>query len=139
MGVDRVARWEVATPLLGAPYIAFLATTSPDGGPHVAPIWVATRGERIVMTSNEGTAKLRNLRRDPRVAISVHASSDPLVAVTVFGRVESEATGDDATTLADAISIAYSGQAWDWAPGERERCTMLTIAPERVVPMLDQT
>lgn len=136
MGVDH---WDAAAPLLGAPHIAFLATTNLDGGPHVAPVWVATRGERIVMTSNEGTAKLRNLRRDPRAAISVHGSSDPLVAVTVFGHVESEAKGDDATSLADAISTAYSGKGWDWTPGERERCTMLTIAPDRVVPMRDHT
>lgn len=136
MGVEH---WDVAASLLRAPHIAFLATTTADGAPHVAPVWVATRDDRIVMTSNEGTAKLRNVRRDPRVAISVHAGSNPLRAVTVFGRVEREATGEEATTLADAISVAYDGQPWDWAPGERERCTMLTIAPERVVPMLDQT
>jgi len=134
-----VDRWEVAVELLGAPHVAFLATTNADGGPHVAPVWATTRGDRIVMTSNEGTAKLRNVRRDPRVAIAVHAGSNPLRAVTVFGHVERATTGDEATALADEISLAYDGEPWDWGPGERERCTKLTIAPDRVVPMLDHT
>ncbi len=131
--------WDLAARLLAAPNIAFLATTTEDRAPHVAPVWVTTRDERILLTSNEGTAKLRNVRRDPRVAIAVHAGSNPLRAATVFGHVERETTGEEATVVADELSLAYDGQPWEWAPGERERCTMLTIAPDRVVPMLDHT
>jgi PPOX class probable F420-dependent enzyme len=128
--------WERVQGLFRAPHIAFLAVTEPDGAPHVSPVWVTVEDGLIRLTTGERTAKRRALRVDPRVAISVHASSDPLVAATVFGRVVAEVTGDEAVALGDRISIAYEGEPWDWQPGERERTVALSIAPERVASMV---
>ena len=51
--------------------IAHLATVLPDGSPHTVPLWVGTHGDRIVFLTGPGSRKARNLRHDPRVALSV--------------------------------------------------------------------
>jgi hypothetical protein len=67
----------------------------------------------------------------------VHASSDPLVGATVFGRVVSGVIGKEAVALGDRISVAYEGRPWDWEPGEREATVAFSIEPERVVTMVE--
>lgn len=49
---------------------AHFVTLNPDGSPHVAIIWVGLDGDEIVAAHLFDQKKLRNLRRDPRVAIS---------------------------------------------------------------------
>ncbi|MBI3648058.1 MAG: pyridoxamine 5'-phosphate oxidase family protein [Actinobacteria bacterium] len=49
--------------------VARMATVSPDGTPHVAPICPVLDGDRIVVASGTASAKVRNLRRQPRLAI----------------------------------------------------------------------
>src|SRR5256885_4104369 len=50
---------------------AKLATSGPDGQPHVMPVWFALDGEELVFTTWGDSVKGRNLRRNPRVAIVV--------------------------------------------------------------------
>ena len=40
-----------------------VATVRADGGPHVTPAWIALDGDTIVLTTGEGSAKARHLRR----------------------------------------------------------------------------
>jgi PPOX class probable F420-dependent enzyme len=51
--------------------IAHLATVLPDGSPHTTPVYVGAHGDRIVFFTGPGMRKARNLRRDPRVALSI--------------------------------------------------------------------
>ena len=54
--------------LLDGTSIAHLATVLPDGSPHTTPVYV---GDRIVFFAGPGSLKARNLRRDPRMALSI--------------------------------------------------------------------
>src|SRR5215510_6307255 len=55
--------------------LAHVTTIDPDGTPHVTLAWAGVDGERIVMATffNLEQRKLRNVRRDPRVVLSVQA------------------------------------------------------------------
>lgn len=130
-----VADWEIAEPACHAPHIGHVATLLADGAPHVVPIWLDAAGDELLLNTTEGSAKLRHLRRDPRVAVSIHASSDPFLALTILGTVVAEETGERAAQHIDRLSIAYDGQQWAFAPGERERRVMLHIRPSRVIRM----
>ena len=55
--------------------IAHLATVLPDGSPHATPVYVGAHGDRIVFFTGPGTRKARNLRRDPRMALSIAPSA----------------------------------------------------------------
>ena len=65
---------------------AHLATLMPDGSPQVTPVWVDYEGDRIVVNSAEGRVKPRNVREDPRVALSATDPDNPYEAVIVRGR-----------------------------------------------------
>jgi PPOX class probable F420-dependent enzyme len=50
---------------------AVIATSNEDGSPHQTVVWYLLRGDDIVMNTARGRVKERNLRRDPRLAITV--------------------------------------------------------------------
>lgn len=66
---------------------AHLATVNPDGSPQVSPVWVDVAGDVIRVNTAKGRVKVRNVTKDPRVALSVTADDDPLRRVLVQGDV----------------------------------------------------
>jgi PPOX class probable F420-dependent enzyme len=50
--------------------LAHVTTLDPDGTPHVSVAWVGLEGEELVIATLFDQRKLRNLRRDPRIALS---------------------------------------------------------------------
>jgi PPOX class probable F420-dependent enzyme len=107
--------------------IAHLATVLPDGSPHTVPLWVATRGDRIVFLTGPDSRKARNLRRDPRVALSIAPADNPFEPVVVRGQVVEWLEGDAAWEVVDEISAKYLGQPY---PRGQER-VIGVIKPER--------
>ena len=73
--------------LLESPNFAHLATVMPDGSPQVTPVWVDYDGEHVLVDTAEGRQKPRNLRRDPRVALSVVDQGNAYAWVAIRGRV----------------------------------------------------
>jgi PPOX class probable F420-dependent enzyme len=63
-----------ARAVLEGPNLAHVVTLEPDGGPHVSCVWVGLDGDEVVFGSLGPWRKLRNLERDPRVALSIEAS-----------------------------------------------------------------
>ena len=51
--------------------LAHLVTLNPDGSPQVSAVWVGLDGDEIVSGHLGDRQKLRNVRRDPRVALSL--------------------------------------------------------------------
>lgn len=54
--------------------LAHVATIDPDGKPHVTLAWVGVDDDEIVFATLGDQRKLRNLRRDPRVTISIETA-----------------------------------------------------------------
>ena len=66
---------ESARALLEGPALAHLVTLEPDGRPQVSIVWVGLDGDEIVCGHIPEHRKLRNIRRDPRVALSIEADT----------------------------------------------------------------
>jgi PPOX class probable F420-dependent enzyme len=62
---------EAQTEFLRWARVGRLATVSADGAPHVVPVCPVLDGEEVVFLVMSGTAKLRNLRGEPRVALVI--------------------------------------------------------------------
>jgi PPOX class probable F420-dependent enzyme len=92
--------------------IAHLASLLPDGAPHTIPVWAGTYGDHIVFLTGPESRKARNLRRDPRVALSMTAPDNPFQPVIIRGRVVEWLEGDDAWTIIDELSAKYIGQPY---------------------------
>jgi PPOX class probable F420-dependent enzyme len=74
---------EEARRLLESDAVAHVVTLNEDGSPQVAAAWVGVEADEIVLATIPEQRKLRNLRRDPRVAISV-----PSTKVNDWGLLE---------------------------------------------------
>jgi PPOX class probable F420-dependent enzyme len=107
--------------------VAHLATVLPDGAPHSVPLWVTTVGERIAFLTGPDSRKARNLRRDPRVALSLTPLDNPFEPIIVRGHVVEWLEGDEAWKIVDQIAMKYIGQPY---PREQERVIAL-IEPDR--------
>lgn len=92
--------------------IAHLATVLPDGSPHSIPLWVSTLDDKIIFLTGPDSQKARNLRRDPRVALSLAPVDNPYEPVIVRGRVVQWVDGDEGWALVDQIAMKYLGQPY---------------------------
>ncbi|BCJ47386.1 PPOX class F420-dependent enzyme [Actinoplanes ianthinogenes] len=102
--------------------IAHLATVLPDGAPHTTPVYVGTHGDRVVFFTGPGTRKAGNLRRDPRVALSIAPADNPFQPVVVRGRVVGWVEGDPAWEIIDRLVAKYIDQPY---PRDQERVVAL--------------
>ncbi|HKN96156.1 MAG TPA: TIGR03618 family F420-dependent PPOX class oxidoreductase [Pseudonocardiaceae bacterium] len=107
--------------------IAHLASVLPDGGPHSVPVWIGTHGDRIAVITGPDSRKARNLRRDPRVALSLTEVDNPFQPVIVRGRVVEWIDGDAGWAIVDRIATKYIGVPY---PRDEERVALL-IEPDR--------
>src|SRR5436309_12705987 len=113
---------------------AHLATVGPDGDPQVTPVWIDYDGTSIRFNTAKGRVKVRNLARNPRVALSIQDPDNPYRYVQVRGRVV-EATEQGADAHIDALAKKYLGQ--DRYPFRQpgEVRILYTVRPERVQGM----
>ncbi len=111
-----------------------LATRMKDGSPQVSPVWVDTEGDHIVVNSATGRLKDRNMRADPRVALSVTDPDDPYSAVMIRGRVV-KITEEGADAHIDKMAKKYLGQdQYPYRTSDEVR-VLYYIEPERVGTM----
>ncbi len=90
-GEEISAFLQRATPAL----VGVVATVRADCSPHAVPVWYGWDGHTVNVWTDQERAWVHNLRRDPRVAFTVQESTPPYGAVTMRGRAEPSATGDD--------------------------------------------
>ena len=64
-----------------------LGTLMKDGSPQVTPVWVDYDGQYVRINSAKGRVKDLNIRRDPRVAISLQDPANPYRYLEIRGRV----------------------------------------------------
>ena len=115
--------------------VALLATVQADGAPLAMPMWFLHDAAAVTMLSVEGTQKVRNLRRDPRVCVVAEAvgGGGDIRGVTVLGRAEFLADGPERLALIERFHQKYPRLESLWGgramPSNR---VMFRIAPERV-------
>src|SRR5215210_1096784 len=94
----------------------YIATTMPDGSPQLTQTWVDTDGRHILINSVQGFQKIRNIARDPRVAVTVADPDNPVRYYAVRGRVL-DVTTDGATEHIEKLSQKYLGRPYPWFGG----------------------
>lgn len=97
-----------ARALLAEPVLAHLATSSPDGTPHVTPVWIDLDGDDVVINTVEGRAKARHVRANPKVGLSVADPADPYRVVAFQGTVV-DITDEGAREHIDQLARKYLG------------------------------
>jgi PPOX class probable F420-dependent enzyme len=119
--------------LLREPSLCFLATSMPDGSPQLTQTWVDTDGTHILVNSVRGHQKMRNIERDPRVALNIADPHTPSRYYAVRGRVL-DVTTDGAEEHIEKLAQRYLGRPYPWFGGRDQVRLLLTIEAERVNP-----
>lgn len=120
-----------AEELLKGRNFVVVSTLRPDGTIHAAPAWVDVQNGRPVVNSAEGRAWPTNLKRDPRVTLTVQNLENPYEYVAIRGRVTDQTT-EGADEHIDALAKKYLGQdTYPYRqPGEQR--VILRVEPEHV-------
>jgi PPOX class probable F420-dependent enzyme len=113
---------------------ANLGTLMKDGSPQVTPVWVDYDGKHVRINSAKGRVKDKNMRRDPRVSVSLQDPANPYRYMEVRGRVV-EITEKGADDHINKLSQKYLGNpVYPFRKPGEVRVTYI-IEPEKVSSM----
>jgi PPOX class probable F420-dependent enzyme len=117
--------------LLRQPSPCYLATSMPDGSPQLTQTWVDTDGEHILINSVAGFQKIRNIERDPRVAVTVSDPQNSTRYYAVRGRVLN-VTADGAADHIEQLALRYIGGPYPWYGGRGQQRLIITIEADKI-------
>ncbi|MFI9544836.1 PPOX class F420-dependent oxidoreductase [Streptomyces sp. NPDC052016] len=100
-----------ADELLGRPNPCVMATLRSDGTPVSTPTWYLWQDGRALISLDEGRIRLKHLRRDPRVTLTVLDGEDWYTHVTLIGRVVETYEDEDLADI-DRIATHYTGKPY---------------------------
>lgn len=125
---------EAARKILDGPNPAVLGTINPDGSPQTSVVWVGRDGDDLLISTQAGRRKEKNVRRDPRVSLSVYDRGDPLRYVEVRGlaAVTEDAGRHMAVSLAEKYEGPGAGEEYLQLPPEIVRVAV-RITPQRIL------
>lgn len=98
--------------------LLYLATSMPDGSPQVTPVWFDTDGELILINTNEGRVKDRNMKARPKVAMTIQDPSDLYRYLGIRGQVLGY-TREGADEHINKLSLKYDNKPWKYREGQR--------------------
>ena len=104
----------------------YLATLMPDGSPQVTPVWFSTDGEHILINTNEGRVKDRNMKARPKVAMTIQDPQDRYRYLGIRGEVVSYTT-EGADEHINKLSLRYDDEPWK--PRNEQRRIIFRIKP----------
>jgi PPOX class probable F420-dependent enzyme len=96
----------------------YLATSMPDGSPQVTPVWFDNDGEHILVNTNEGRIKDRNMKVRSKIAMVIQDPADPYRYLGIRGEVVGY-TREGGDEHIDMLTRRYRGIPWDYQPGQK--------------------
>ncbi|CAL9607734.1 PPOX class F420-dependent oxidoreductase [Streptomyces sp. enrichment culture] len=100
-----------AVDLLRRPNPCVMATVRSDGAPVSTATWYLWEDGRVLLNLDEGRVRLKHLRRDPRVTLTVLAEDDWYTHVTLIGRVAEWRDDEDLADI-DRLARHYTGDPY---------------------------
>ncbi|WP_330297506.1 PPOX class F420-dependent oxidoreductase [Streptomyces sp. NBC_00503] len=125
---------ETVKQLLDAPHPVVLSTINPDGSPQSSVVWVTREGGDLLISTERGRRKERNMLRDARVGLTVFDLANPFLYAEIRGTAT--VTEDIGRAVALRIAEEYVGpeaaKEYGTAPAERVR-VVVRVTPTKVL------
>ena len=112
--------------------LAFVCTLSGDGSPHVTPMWGDMEGDLILINTFENSIKSKNIKKDPRITISVVENNNPYNMVSIKGRVI-EHTTEGADEHLKKLAKRYLGIGKYYYREPNRKRVILKVKPEKAM------
>jgi PPOX class probable F420-dependent enzyme len=110
---------ESAKAIVRSGRLAHLATINPDGSPQVTLAWVGLDGEDLLIATMPDQRKIKNMRRDPRVAVSIETpDKDPASGLDQYLVIYGNATVTEggAPEVLQELAYTYIGPGVTFPP-----------------------
>ena len=116
-------------------------TLNADGSPHVAPVWYLHREGSLYISAGASAVKVRNIRRDARVAVSIANTTSPAMYVLVDGLAT--VSTESAEDIRVEMYVRYQGRDRGIASA-RERqedgpSVVVRIVPSKIISWISGT
>ena len=98
--------------------LLYLATTMSDGSPQVSPVWFSVDGGHVLINTNEGRTKDKNMKARPRVAMVIQDPNEQDRYLGMRGEVVGF-TREGADEHINRLSLKYYGKPWRYREGQR--------------------
>ena len=124
-----------ARAVLERPVLAHLVTLEPDGRPQVSIVWIGLDGDELVAAHLPEHRKVRNIRRDPRVALSIEAGTRNEIGLDEYIVIHGSArvTEGGAPELLQRLARTYLGPDVKFPPMDNPPAGYIThITVDRV-------
>jgi PPOX class probable F420-dependent enzyme len=124
-----------ARAVLEAPALAHLVTLNPDGSPQVTIVWAGLDGDEIVAAHLAEHRKVRNVRNDPRVALSIETGKRNAMGLNEYLVIYGTAriTEGGAADLLQKLAHTYLGPDVRFPPMDNPPPGFIThISADRV-------
>ncbi|MGW0335089.1 PPOX class F420-dependent oxidoreductase [Streptomyces sp. NPDC003011] len=127
---DPVSFDDSVRALLDGRNFASVATLGPGGAPQNSVVWIKREDDTVLFSSTDGRQKVRNLRRDPRISVSVFDLANPYSSVEIRGIAE--ILPDEGKRLPYELSHKYLGID---PPAEKddEVRVIIRVVPRKIV------
>ena len=96
----------------------FLATTMSDSSPQVTPVWFNTDDDHILINTNEGRTKDRNMKARPKVALVIQDPNDVYRYLGIRGEI-AEYTTQGADEHINQLALKYDDEPWKYRPAQK--------------------
>ena len=132
-GVTLTSKEDVSK-LFSGRNLVFIATLSKDNSPHLTPVWadMDEKEELVLINSFEGSAKVRNVRRDPRVALSIVETHNTYKMVSMKGKVV-DITMNDADNHLHKLAKKYLGIGKYYYRKPSQKRVIIKVKPEKIM------
>jgi PPOX class probable F420-dependent enzyme len=115
--------------LLDAPNYVHLSTLRADGSPRNHVVWIGVEGDRLLVCTSDWTWKAKDMRRGPRVGLSVIDLVNPYRMAAARGRVVEERP-DEGCRYMDPISRKYTNAPFP-SRGPDRLCFVIAVEKAR--------
>jgi PPOX class probable F420-dependent enzyme len=113
---------------------ANIATIGPDGQPQNNPVWFDVQDGKILFSQTTTRQKLKNVKRDPRIAISIMDPGNPYRYLEIRGKVVKVEPDPDKAFI-DRMAQKYLGeQNYPWSKPGDER-VVVVVEPMHTTSM----
>ena len=98
--------------------LLYLATIMADGSPQVTPVWFDTDGDDILINTNEGRVKDRNMKARTQVSLVIQDPDEQERYLGIRGEVVGF-TREGADEHINKLSLKYKNKPWTYREGQR--------------------
>ncbi|MGH2347215.1 MAG: PPOX class F420-dependent oxidoreductase [Chloroflexota bacterium] len=119
--------------ILQSTALAVISTLGPKGEPQTSPVWFGWDGNVLRFSHTKARQKYRNLRRDPRIAVTLVDPANPYRYIEIRGTATIE---DDPTkAYIDVMSKKYTGNEHYQGNQPGDERVIITVKPEHINTM----